>query len=262
MDFTTLCTVVASLTVVPYRIQFFQYEEVRLSCGEEGNSSEWTVRRKILRNTTEHIPPWEQNGSSWLTSAIYPGESGLYWCESEGGQCSNVINITVTAFDVILETPSVPMTEGDNLTLTCRNRNPSPNRTSDFYKDGVLIGSSSTGTLTILSVSASDEGLYMCNMSGSGPSPYSWLSVRGGPGPAASAAPLTHILLPVVGVCLMMGLLMLLYLWRRHKGKNQDVSYTDVIIAEDVQPRRSKDVESAEAAFTLYSTIKLEHTQS
>ncbi|XP_078020549.1 uncharacterized protein LOC144459781 isoform X1 [Epinephelus lanceolatus] len=48
---------------------------------------------------------------------------------------------------------------------------------ADFYKDGRLIERSSTGNMTISSVSKSDEGLYRCHISGAGESPESRLAV-------------------------------------------------------------------------------------
>lgn len=65
------------------------------------------------------------------------------------------------------------------MTLRCSGSITSSNLTTDFYKDGLLVGSSSSGTLTIQGVSAADEGSYMCNMSGAGLSPDCWLSVTG-----------------------------------------------------------------------------------
>ncbi len=73
----------------------------------------------------------------------------------------------------------VPVMEGNKVTLSCRNKTTSPHLPADFYKDGLLMGSSSTGEMTIHSVSKSDEGLYKCNISDVGESPESWLAVRG-----------------------------------------------------------------------------------
>ncbi|KAM4611886.1 uncharacterized protein ACJ7VT_012520 [Polymixia lowei] len=72
--------------------------------------------------------------------------------------------------------------EGDDVTLRCRTQTPS-NLTADFYKDGSLIGTESTGEMIIHSVSRSDEGLYKCNRRGLGESPESWLAVRNGTPP-------------------------------------------------------------------------------
>ena len=84
-----------------------------------------------------------------------------------------------SAGSVILESPVLPVMEGEDVTLSCREKTTSFNLTADFYKDGLHVGRGSTGTLTIHSVSKSDEGLYKCNISGAGESPESRLAVRG-----------------------------------------------------------------------------------
>ena len=80
---------------------------------------------------------------------------------------------------MILESPALPVMEGEAVTLSCRNKTMSVNFTTDFYKDGLHISSSSTGNATISRVSMSDEGLYKCNIPGVGESAESWLAVRG-----------------------------------------------------------------------------------
>ncbi|XP_059210477.1 uncharacterized protein LOC131989302 [Centropristis striata] len=138
---------------------------------------------------------------------------------------------TVVGGPVILESPAVPVMEGDAVTLSCRTKSTfsSNNISADFYKDGLFISSSSTGEMTIHSVSTSDEGLYKCNVSGGGESPDGWLAVRAGH-PEPPNSPLTHILLPVVGVDLWLVCVMLLCLWRSHKDEIDPsvVLYTDV----------------------------------
>ena len=80
---------------------------------------------------------------------------------------------------MVLKSPVLPVMKGDNVMLSCRKRENSSSITADFYKDGHLIRSSSTGEMTIHSVSKSDEGNYKCTISGAGDSPESWLAVRG-----------------------------------------------------------------------------------
>nr|XP_024000553.1 CD166 antigen homolog A-like [Salvelinus alpinus] len=79
---------------------------------------------------------------------------------------------------VILESPALPVTEGDSVTLRCRYKGTPSNLTADFYKDGSLIRNETTGEMTIPSVSKSDEGLYKCTNSEE-ESPESWMTVTG-----------------------------------------------------------------------------------
>ncbi|XP_051256066.1 low affinity immunoglobulin gamma Fc region receptor II-b-like isoform X3 [Dicentrarchus labrax] len=195
----------------------------------------------------------KRNESLCLLADPYPVDTGVYWCESGAGECSSAVNITVTGGSVILESPVLPVPEGENVTLRCTNKMTfSSNITAEFYKNGLLIGNSSSGNLSILSVLKSDEGLYKCSISGA-QSPDSWLAVRAGR-PESFHSPLAHILLPVVGVCLLLVVVILLLLWRSRKGKiNSDVSYTDVTITQEVQPNRDREIDDTS---TFYSLLK------
>uniref|UniRef100_A0A8P4KRG6 Ig-like domain-containing protein n=1 Tax=Dicentrarchus labrax TaxID=13489 RepID=A0A8P4KRG6_DICLA len=229
MELMTLCTIVASLRVFPSRTQFFQYESIRLSCGD---ASEWRVKRNTSTNmNAECSTTWgKRNESLCLLADSYPVDTGVYWCESGAGECSSAVNITVTGGSVILESPVLPVPEGENVTLRCTNKmTVSSNITAEFYKNGLLIGNSSSGNLSILSVLKSDEGLYKCSISGA-QSPDSWLAVRAGR-PESFHSPLAHILLPVVGVCLLLVVVILLLLWRSRKGQSQVVGSPQPIIA-------------------------------
>ncbi|XP_023286634.1 low affinity immunoglobulin gamma Fc region receptor II-b-like [Seriola lalandi dorsalis] len=215
MEITSVCAVIATLTVLPNRSQFFLYESFSLSCGQQGNSSDWRVKRNTSTTTNGDCLSFSDKGnySDCFIEEAYPMDAGVYWCESGAGACSNTINISVTAGSVILESPVLPVTEGDDVTLRCRNITSSSNPTADFYKDDVFIRSSSTGNMTIHSVSEADEGLYRCNISAAGQSTGSWLRVRARrPDPPQSS--LACILLPVVGFCLLLVSVMLHFLWR------------------------------------------------
>ncbi|MED6290778.1 hypothetical protein CHARACLAT_016924 [Characodon lateralis] len=216
MEVKVLCAVVACLRLLPSRSQFFQYENVVLSC--EGNSTEWRVRRNTTKQINELCPsyPSKRNDSTCVFDNLYEYDSGVYWCESEAGERSNEVTITVTDGELILESPEHPVCEGENLTLHCRARTSFSNRTH-FYKSKELIGSSSMGNFTIQSVSKSDEGLYKCNASGLGESEERWLAVRGC-SPLTPTAPVAYILLPVVICILLLFVLMFLCLFRNHKG--------------------------------------------
>ncbi|XP_061566087.1 low affinity immunoglobulin gamma Fc region receptor II-b-like isoform X2 [Cololabis saira] len=261
MDLMTMCTVVASLRVHPVRSQFFQYESFSLVCEQQGSPAEdWRVKRSTAFHQEEDCPPPPSRGHGPNCSIddLYFSDSGVYWCESAAGRCSNTINITVTRGSVILEGPVHPVDEGEAVTLRCRTRAPSSNLTY-FYKDDLLVGNSTSGNLTIRRVSPSDEGLYKCSVAGLGPSPSSWLAVRGRPETHPSVLP--HALLPVVGVCLVLPLL--LWLWRRRKGEVKSaVSYTDVSIIPPVNPQRIRGEkppnDEMDRPCIFYSTLRLD----
>ncbi|KAM4537480.1 sialoadhesin-like isoform 1-T1 [Odontesthes bonariensis] len=244
------------LRMLPNRSQFFLYESVALSCADQTNSSGWRVKRNTSTHKNEECSlTWgKRNETHCFILDLYQVDNGVYWCESGAGACSDAINISVTGGSVILESPALPLWEGEAVTLRCTNKDsPSSNLTAEFYKDGLLIGSSATGTMTIFGVSTSDEGLYKCNISGAGESPDSWLFVPGGQHETLRPH-LAHVLLPVVGFCLSLGSVLLLCFRKNLKGKaNCDVTYTDVTITQGVQPKSDAEVTPEPA---LYSTIK------
>ncbi|XP_035849821.1 high affinity immunoglobulin gamma Fc receptor I-like [Sander lucioperca] len=168
----------ASLTVSPSSSQMFQGQFVSLSCEEDDSSAGWTLRRNTTRETrTQCGDGWGRPaGSICNISHIVSRHSGVYWCESREGATSNSINITVTGGPVILQSPVLPVTEGEDLTLHCKTKT-SSNLPADFYKDGSFIRTEPAGHMTIHHVSRSDEGLYKCNISSVGESPPSWVSV-------------------------------------------------------------------------------------
>ncbi|XP_030297789.1 Fc receptor-like protein 5 isoform X2 [Sparus aurata] len=117
-------------------------------------------------------------GSTCTFDRAFQTDSGEYWCETDGGQRSNSVNVNITAGSVILESPVLPVMEGDNVTLGCRSKTPISNLKADFYRDDVLMESSPAGEMTINRVRRSDEGLYRCSIAGVGASAESWLAVR------------------------------------------------------------------------------------
>ncbi|XP_043954828.1 uncharacterized protein LOC122821055 isoform X2 [Gambusia affinis] len=180
MAFSSLCLMLSTLTVTPDRSQFFQYDRITLTCVT--NSSGWKVMRTINNN-----PPQEcQFGgaipgeSSCIIEDAYPKYTGEYWCESERGECSNRVNLTVTDRNVILESPSHPVFEGENVTLGCSYKEDKDDlrSTSDFeaafYRNGSFIGKNKPGKMII----KAEEGFYKCIHPSNLESLESWLAVK------------------------------------------------------------------------------------
>ncbi|KAM3590420.1 uncharacterized protein V6R79_009369 [Siganus canaliculatus] len=183
--------------VVPNRQQHFEYESFTVSCeGLEGLTG-WRVLRKINETVMSCATSLSAStGPCNIPTAFQKVDSGLYWCEMGGMKKSNTVNISITAGSVVLESPVLPVMEGHDVTLSCRQKPASSNLTAQFFKDGILLESSSTGSITLDGVTKDDEAVYHCQMSGAGESLESWLHVRG----ATPEEPQTtsDVLLPVV----------------------------------------------------------------
>ncbi|XP_039465740.1 low affinity immunoglobulin gamma Fc region receptor II-like isoform X2 [Oreochromis aureus] len=246
------------LHVVPNRSQFFEYEPVTFYC--EGVSHYNVVHKlrgkiKSCSNTNEKTA----TGLSCSIKNLYTDESGEFICETEGGEKSNIINFTVTAGSVILESPAVPVMEGEAVTLSCRNKTTSSSFTAEFYKDGQHIRNSSTGYMTIGRVSKSDEGHYKCSISGAGESPVSWLNVTGQntgadpdipqkESPAATPWIIVAVLLSVV---LVVGAL-------RHFGKDywdRALLYLSTKVRTSDSTERQAEASAPNASKATYATV-------
>ncbi|XP_029028796.1 high affinity immunoglobulin gamma Fc receptor I-like isoform X2 [Betta splendens] len=195
MQLTPFCLMLTCLRVHPDRAQFFRYDNVTLSCQDARapDSSGWTVRRETVEGGVRRCSSgWgvTSSGSTCVIRTTYPTDSGLYWCESEDGERSNGVNITITDRAVILESPGLPVPEASAVSLRCRADSNSTGHVFSFYRDGRHIGSSSTAALSIGSAARSHQGLYTCSVRGAA-SAGSWLHVEGASG-ATDARPLSR----------------------------------------------------------------------
>ncbi|XP_039678200.1 low affinity immunoglobulin gamma Fc region receptor II-like [Perca fluviatilis] len=252
----------ASLTVSPSRSQMFKEQSVTLSCEEDDSSAGWTLRRNTTRETRAECKDWGgiSAGSSCNISYMAPSDSGVYWCESREGATSNSINITVTGGPMILQSPVLPVMEGEDLTLTCKTKT-SSNLPAGFYKDGSFIRTEPAGHMTIHHVSRSDEGLYKCNISSVGESPPSWVSVTEKSTTTTSTT--SGFVLSAISVSVLVLLVLLVLLVIRCKPRaaqaeagDDDVTYSDVTISRNLQHpiRRSRESDTA----AIYSRVRTE----
>ncbi|XP_053485856.1 Fc receptor-like protein 5 [Ictalurus furcatus] len=213
-----------SLIINHNRTQHFTKDFLSLSCEDQSNSTGWRVSRYTHSEGGSDCSWWGSvTGSTCNISFLSTSYTGVYWCESESGENSNPVNITVHDGDVILESPVHPVTEGHPLTLRCLNRYPkSSNLRADFYKDGSVLQTQTTGEMIIHTVSKSDEGFYHCKHPERGGSPKSWVSVRAS-GPSGVEAPFSVLMLisSVVMASLLVTIILLFkcYRARAHNGE-------------------------------------------
>uniref|UniRef100_A0A673HDY3 Ig-like domain-containing protein n=1 Tax=Sinocyclocheilus rhinocerous TaxID=307959 RepID=A0A673HDY3_9TELE len=169
----------ASLIISPSRSQHFLSDSLSLSC-EDQMSSRWRLRRYSERLEDCSSSDWgSETGSTCRITSLKTTDTGVYWCQSESGEKSQPVNITVHDVDVILESSVYPVNEEHPLTLHCLQRTTnSSNLRAVFYKDRSLIQTQITDNqMSIPAVSKSHEGFYYCKFPERGESPKSWVSV-------------------------------------------------------------------------------------
>ncbi|XP_030287119.1 low affinity immunoglobulin gamma Fc region receptor II-like [Sparus aurata] len=263
----------ASLKISPHRSQMFVGESVSLKCEEDDSSDGWTVTRNNTKTgeTRTQCGVWGRpNGSSCTISYIVLFDTGVYWCESTGGAASSSINITVTGGAVILQSPVLPVMEGDDVTLTCTTN--TSNLSAAFYKDGSFIRTEPTGHMTIRHVSRSDEGLYKCNTISDGESPPSWITVTGKltttPPPSTTAGfssssspPAPFLLWSALSICGPVVLVVLVVLVRRHvrrKPEESDPAPIYSAVNREVDVSREADGTTESDPAPVYSAVNRE----
>ncbi|XP_052395083.1 Fc receptor-like protein 5 isoform X3 [Carassius gibelio] len=256
-----------SLIVSPSRTQHFTSVSLSLSCEEQSNSGGWRMRRYTDRWGLEDCSSslWgSQAGSTCTIRSTSTGDAGVYWCESESGEKTHPVNITVHLV-VILESPVHPVTEGETLTLLCLDKYSTPNLRADFYKDGTLIQNNIT-EMIISTVSKSDEGFYSCKHRERGESPESWISVT-----ASSRTSGSDDLNPViVGVTagltvLIIVVLVLLWCYRNNKGgRSQSLSRVgqQKNSSQTSEKNQSEDVYTALTSGTAHIYDSLDATRN
>lgn len=86
----------ADLHIVTNRLQYFKYEPVSFQCKALDGSTQF----RGIRNTDGFLSACSiktaPKGLSCTIDTAYPGDSGVYWCETVGGERSNSVSITIT----------------------------------------------------------------------------------------------------------------------------------------------------------------------
>ncbi|XP_055358974.1 uncharacterized protein LOC129603117 [Betta splendens] len=210
--------------ISPDRLQFYEYEVFTVNC-ERDAVAKWIV--KTDHAASAGSSPCDAAAPSCSIDPALNKHTGGYWCENEEGQRSGAVGIAVTAGSVILEMSAHPVLQGHDVTLHCRNKKTGSQQTVDFYRNESRLETTyNKNTLSISSVSTSEEGFYSCSISGAGASPQSWLAVvnqsKADVEPRPSHPPPLHLLrlLCVVAVLLVDLLLLVMgvLVGRKHRG--------------------------------------------
>lgn len=82
--------------ISPDRLQFVEYEVVKVSCEEFSGLTEWRVMRKLNKMIPTDSPHWNSSAPSYTINLAFERDSGEYWCEDAEGKASGAVDIAVT----------------------------------------------------------------------------------------------------------------------------------------------------------------------
>ncbi|MBN3319633.1 FCRL5 protein, partial [Atractosteus spatula] len=171
----------ATLTLQPDWTVLFPAESLTMGCrlGGDSSSRQYSWYR-VTAGGTESVQCQWKNGKNCKVTFRDESHSGLYWCEAQSGQeRSKSVHFRVLDRSLILQTPPQPLTEGQTLTLQCRERKSQAKR-YEFYKGNEALTPDNGNTVTISAVKKRNEGLYRCQRSKVTSQPV-LISVRGEP---------------------------------------------------------------------------------
>ncbi|KAK5893152.1 hypothetical protein CgunFtcFv8_006050 [Champsocephalus gunnari] len=186
----------ASMDVLSHnRSQFFSNEAFTLGCQLPDDNAPWKMMR--FNDWTGAVTecPGQVSSDHRLSSTITPvylDSYILYWCENPAGDRSNSLNVSIASVTV-LESPPLPVMEGEDVMLRCFQRDRKTKEISSsfhtsYYKNSRLIDNrfgrgpfDQEGNFTLRAVTKADEGVYTCKMPEAGGSFESWLSVKARP---------------------------------------------------------------------------------
>uniref|UniRef100_W5MJ22 Ig-like domain-containing protein n=1 Tax=Lepisosteus oculatus TaxID=7918 RepID=W5MJ22_LEPOC len=144
--------------------QFFTEETFFLKCVVQRDPAKWTIKRKKDGKVETACTAYSLENiqkCSFISPSV--SHSGKYWCESESGECSNTLNITVYSGDVILRVSPQPLSKGSTGNLSCAVRH-NPNHTCGFpsiqnvvyFRNGLILHNQKNST--------HDEGHFKCRV--------------------------------------------------------------------------------------------------
>ncbi|KAJ0006174.1 hypothetical protein NQD34_013447 [Periophthalmus magnuspinnatus] len=224
-----------SLKVAP-GINLFEGSFFVLKCVPEERAADWTVHRNA---TARPVP--QRCGQGWgkqLSNSCKVGlavtwDSGLYWCQSTEGAISSTVGVRVARGKLLVVVPFFPVSEGEDVTLSCLNRSRSI-VSAHFYKDDLQVTSDPRSDLRLRAVSWSERGSYKCSTGAMESSPVllqvhnrSWTETEVPPTSSTSDSAHMHmvsrllcLLLVFCPYCISTGLMVSLCRQQRLNGKH------------------------------------------
>ncbi|KAI5623149.1 Fc receptor-like protein 5 [Silurus asotus] len=125
-----------SLIISPSRTQHFTDDSLSLSCEDQSNSTEWKFKRYTHTKRVFSCSLWGPGEPTCIISLLSISYTEVYWCESESGENSNPVNITVhegRPQTVLSVSPQNWLTEGNSVTLSCEVTDSSTDWTFSWY---------------------------------------------------------------------------------------------------------------------------------
>lgn len=82
------------LQVSPNRTHFFEDESVSISCEVPGNVGGWILRKYTNHNGYMDLPLGK---ATFSITSLNISHSGAYWCQSESGEFSDLVNLNINS---------------------------------------------------------------------------------------------------------------------------------------------------------------------
>ncbi|XP_055084886.1 neogenin-like [Periophthalmus magnuspinnatus] len=159
-----------SLLLSPDQSQFFLGRSLNLRC----DNPTWKVWRRN-RNTRRRCDTaaddkdrerWGIQSGPWcIIKYLAMKDSGQYWCQTEGGDVSEPVQISVSDSGAILQMPVRPVSTGQTVKLICQHLITLAS-SARFYKNGDFLSEQPSGQMILQQVALSDKGMYQCETQG------------------------------------------------------------------------------------------------
>ncbi|XP_033839337.1 putative high affinity immunoglobulin gamma Fc receptor IC [Periophthalmus magnuspinnatus] len=164
-----------SLLLSPDQSQFFLGRSLNLRC-DDPTWKVWRRNRNTRRRcdtaaaaaaaAAEDREKWGVQSGPWcIIKYLEKKDSGQYWCQTEGGDASEPVQISVSDSGAILQMPVRPVSTGQTVKLICQNLT-SLTSSARFYKNGDFLSEQPSGQMILQQVALSDKGMYQCETEG------------------------------------------------------------------------------------------------